>query len=856
MSSRLGCLLILSALFSGMMMERAQALALENPGFEDGLEGWTIPAPDHGMSRLSSAAAHSGSQGLEVEDDNPSSGSSVRSRLIPVTPGMHLRLAGFSKVVEGSGLGVYLIFSDATGKTLERKEPFVCQILNADGEWAKFTYYVPAPDQAANVAVWIHSYGKAEVRAYFDDLELTEVTSPEDARHGEEERIRNGRPGWLAAADKLPEFPKPSPEKAFSSLKITQPDGTPYRIPTENWDEARKRVGQDPEWQKWISLREEELNRWMETFPSDRTEWKGGWWHDFVSPEDGSFLVWTPAIPRLEADHLTSRTGHRVEITDKIMGGWIASFRARHVDNILEAARLWRVTGESRYRDWALGQLDFYSSNLNRWPVVANGAGTTHTRLGWQSLDEAVWLSTLTDAARLLLPDATRERQQNWYRNFFEPQAELLDRNFLSYCIHNITVWHRAAQARVALVFQNDVLWAHAMDGPYGLRAVLRKGVTSDWFWYEQSMGYNSYILSATYSLFYQAGLLGQMDRLHEQAAIVENLMLSPLTLRFPGGWLPNPADSGAPQKVPSDWFGRSYRIFPTAIGLNQAGSQRTWDTLLEPPEKIAPASALMAAKSDALLPPVESYDLASFRCALLRGGPWQIFFHYGQVNASHAQSEALNWEASWNDVMISRDNGTIGYGSTLHKEYYRKGLNHNVPLINGEGQTPWAPGELLKFEPAQSIVSAAQPRYGSSSSARRTLRIEGDCLVDALAVSSTMPATLGFALHLQGVAELPAVFASVPDAEFSKGRPVPFRYWTSLHRADFENEAAMEVTLSGGMRLRVQIMTSGRFTIWQGSAPDRLPNRRAGFYVEKDGLWTEASFITRISVIPSRSVK
>jgi hypothetical protein len=346
------------------------------------------------------------------------------------------------------------------------------------------------------------------------------------------------------------------------------------------------------------------------------------------------------------------------------------------------------------------------------------------------------------------------------------------------------------------------------------------------------------------------------MGRLREQAAIVENLMLSPLALRFPDGSLPNPADSGAPQKVPSDWLGRSYRVFPTTIGLNQAGGRRNWDTLLEPPEKIAPAPAIMSAKSGALLPPVESHDMESFRCALLRGGPWQIFFHYGQVNASHAQSEALNWEASWNDVMVSRDNGTIGYGSALHKEYYRQGLNHNVPLINGEGQKPWAPGELLKFEPTQGIVSAAQPQYGPSSSARRTLKIEGDCLVDTLAVSSTMPAALGFSLHLQGVAELPAVFTPVPDTEFSKGRPAPFRYWTSLHRADFENEAAMDVTLSGGTRVRVQILTPGRFTIWQGSAPDRLPNRRAGFYVEKDGLETEASFISRISVIPSRSVK
>ncbi|MCL4176808.1 MAG: heparinase II/III family protein [Verrucomicrobia bacterium] len=59
---------------------------------------------------------------------------------------------------------------------------------------------------------------------------------------------------------------------------------------------------------------------------------------------------------------------------------------------------------------------------------------------------------------------------------------------------------------------------------------------------------------------------------------------------------------------------------------------------------------------------------------AILKQGNWQVFFHYGQLDASHAHAEALNYEVFLGQINLSHDHGTVGYGSPLHREYFTQG--------------------------------------------------------------------------------------------------------------------------------------------------------------------------------------
>jgi hypothetical protein len=315
--------------------------------------------------------------------------------------------------------------------------------------------------------------------------------------------------------------------------------------------------------------------------------------------------------------------------------------------------------------------------------------------------------------------------------------------------------------------------------------------------------------------------------------------MLSPIYVRFPNGLLPNPADGTGIESVPHRAFlASTYRVFPTTLGLTEVAHDRNWNTLLDPP----PASP----RSETL-PAVTSQNFESTRMALLKQGPWQVFLHYGQLTASHAQSEALNFSASYGDTDITHDPGTVGYGSPYHKDYYTKGLNHNVPLINGEGSAPPQPGELLEFSAEKARVSAAQPKYRPTATATRTLVIDGNRLIDTATIHSTSSTLqpLGLALHVQGKVRLPDTFK--PTDSFATNRPAAFGYWREVTSTTYKDQASFDVDY-GPLTIRVTFSLPGEFTVWHGSTPDVPPKRREAFYLETQG--TEATFTTSFSPV------
>jgi hypothetical protein len=630
-------------------------------------------------------------------------------------------------------------------------------------------------------------------------------------------------------------FSKPEPEKQFGEMKIFDAAGRPWRVAQEDWAGAKQRVANDPAWADWLKSERAAVDGWMAKH-HDRVEWIAGWSHDGISPKDGSRLRWNDKIPGEEADHFSSPSDPQVEFTPKLIAWWVVSFRDRHADMIQRAARLYRLTEDENYGAWAASQMDFYADNYLKWAPAREGA-----RLFWQTLTEATNLIKYTEAVRQLGDYIAPPRKTAWRTKFFDPEVAVLNANFQS--IHNIATWQRCAVAQVALVFGDEAMWKNAIDGEYGLRRQMAEGITSDYLWWEQSLGYNNYVVQAVLTLFTTAGVAGRAAELDHEMNVAENLMLSLSYLRFPNGLLPNPADSsGLPTAPNRDLFGRAYRVFPTPLGLEAAAERRDWDTLLDSPAASPRASTL---------PEVTSRNLETSRMAIIRSGPWQVYVHYGQLTRSHSQSEALNFSASYKDVDVTHDTGTTGYGSPMHRGYFNRGANHNVPLVNGEGEDlgplgerrewvveqgdPQSPlrGQLLEFLPAR--VSVAQARYQPEARAQRTLEIKGESLIDTATIecAAAAPQKLGLALHVEGAARLPKSFK--PDADFAKDRAEPFGYWKDVTGADCRDRVEFEVEY-GKVVLRVTIACAGDFRIWHGNTPDSPPRRRESFYVETTG--------------------
>jgi len=607
-------------------------------------------------------------------------------------------------------------------------------------------------------------------------------------------------------------------EQYLSEFKVYT-DGSPLRRPVEDWEGARRRTLSDPQWARFLSERKTQIDDWIAK-RRDHVDWVAGWYHDFVSPKDGSFLVWTPDEPGEKT--LRSRSGNNVDLTPKLHAAWVYGFRVRHGDNIQQAAMLYRLTKDRKYAEWVSSQLDFYANNYMKWPLQTDKG---KSRLMYQSLDEAVLAARLVNAARLVDTYVTAQRKQAWYDKVFKPTADLLDEG--QQRIHNIACWHRSAVGQIAIQFKDKAMLDRALDGPFGIRKQLEQGVTADFFWYEQSLSYNSYVVQALAPFFTYAALSGRLSEVRREMAILENLMLSPLALRFPTGRLPTPADTTAvPQHAPNlELLASVYRIFPTLPGLAEAATKRTWDTLVDPPGDMARVPPL---------PDVKSANLESSRMAVIKKGLWQVYFHYGQLNQSHAQKEALNFEAFYGLTDITHDPGTVGYGSPLHRGYFTTGLAHNVPLFNGLGQKKWNPGKFVSFDGGAANVEAAQPDYQSGVYASRKLETDGSRLIDTVRVHAQQQGRIGLVLHVQGQVQVSSrLFKDDPD--FSSRMAVDsFHYWENPRTASFDKQEKVAVLVRyPELVMRVTFELPGSFTLTSATSPDTPPARRDTLYLE-----------------------
>jgi len=156
--------------------EGAGAL-LRNGGFEH--IGWCWSIPEDGVAEVSGARAHTGERSLHIVDASKERGSDVTSARVPVEPAARYVLRGAVLPVSGSGIGMYVRFYDAEGRSLTKADekgniaPLDTR-PDTPGDWAGFEYPFETPPDAVALDVWIHSYSGAGVEAYLDDLGIAE----------------------------------------------------------------------------------------------------------------------------------------------------------------------------------------------------------------------------------------------------------------------------------------------------------------------------------------------------------------------------------------------------------------------------------------------------------------------------------------------------------------------------------------------------------------------------------------------------------------------------------------------------------------------------------------------------------
>ena len=151
------------------------------PGDVEDPTMWTNGEDDSGMTSFAPEAARQGKLGLRVVDESVKQGSNCQSVPIPVTEGKTYELRFWGRNLSGEGIGVYLHFQDATGRTLNNERPnqIISSLPPEQNSWGEFKLHGIAPAGAATLSVWIHSYIASRVSAEYDDFQVFELTDEE-----------------------------------------------------------------------------------------------------------------------------------------------------------------------------------------------------------------------------------------------------------------------------------------------------------------------------------------------------------------------------------------------------------------------------------------------------------------------------------------------------------------------------------------------------------------------------------------------------------------------------------------------------------------------------------------------------
>lgn len=620
---------------------------------------------------------------------------------------------------------------------------------------------------------------------------------------------------------------------SVSSLVSTLGLFLPLHVAVEDWANARQLAANDSGWKTWTTSRRDLLSRWFGR-TRDRADLVAGYPNDFVNPLTGAAVSWTMDI----AEPANGTTAAEI----RYKAAWAAINRQYNITRTLDAARLYQLQGDTTLAEVAAKQLDLYADNYAKWPLRTS---IGNARMMAQSLDEAVSVLELLEAAKALAPYAAAARQAKWRDSLFRPIAA----NVQTYTygpLNNINLWCAAAVTAVGLYANDAALVTAGTTGPQGTNAVLASGLNADGLWFEGSFSYNNYVILALARMFDVASQYGRGDLVQRYAPQVQRLLALPVLFNFDDGSLPAPSDTrSAVAPVDRGTHLAMYRHVPTSFGVMAATTSRTWATLLDVPR----ASALPLA-----LPTAVSLNAEASRMAQLRMGAWQLYVHYGQSTVNHAQEEALTYELVHGTTSITRDAGTAAsYSLPQHTEYFSKGVGNNVALIDGLGQQQWAPGVVRSFDAVNGTLDAAQPSYRSDANVQRSYKLSSSGFSETtritLPTTQATPRRLGVMFNTACQIAITDPRAGTAAAATAPTGSAGFKFWTAITKRSAQASWTAKLTCAG-KAYELAINGPAAHTVYSATAPNTpLPATRNALYVEAPGK--DVSFTTSIRALP-----
>jgi hypothetical protein len=507
-----------------------------------------------------------------------------------------------------------------------------------------------------------------------------------------------------------------------------------------------------------------------------------------------------------------------------------AKNHGRNFENMLVCARAYLVTGDRKFAEYAKNILLGYAERYEKYPHHSNQSGAkpgTTSKSGAhiyeQTLNEAAEAASRIGPAYDMIRNSdvlTPDEQQKIKNGLILPLLQNLDCNKAGK--NNWQTWHNAAMLTLGVVFALPEWTDKALNDPQnGFYYQMKTSVTEDGIWYEGSMSYHFYALSAL-ALTAQNAKADGIDLWHNPQLV--KMLKVPALYAMPDGTLPRFADS-----------------VTSRPGLSSAVGEPAWAALQDPViYSILPPGASWESIRFGRNPP-EAMNIAKtalnsivFRDAghaiLRSNGPKQLaaVLSFAPYRGFHSHFDMLSFVFFGLGREICVDPGRAAsqaYRLPIHKFWYKGTISHNAVLTNFKQQKEAGVSRLLFFNPDSARPAAAAETNDTypGVSHIRMLALNQDYLLVVDILNSKSPDIFSWVCHFEADSMISAT--PVTGADISKlGNG--FDYIKNAAKGNSADMAKFEF-VQKSFKTCLNVAAKGQLNFWTGDGPKESIKKR-----------------------------
>lgn len=543
----------------------------------------------------------------------------------------------------------------------------------------------------------------------------------------------------------------------------------------------------------------------------------------YFCPHHGVRLTWQADSPHQHACPVDGET-FSGEPWD---GAWWREMNGRNASACQQLGLLWRLTGETPYRDKVrmllMGYADVYPDYKVHGDIPHNGPG----KMNAQTLCEANCILDMALGYDFIRDSLPPGEQQHIGEILLRCAATFL-RAHRSPQIHNHEVKISAALGVQGFVLEDESLLDFAVNQPYGLRWQLEHGLLAEGLWFEGSIHYHYYALQGFFA--FEKLARGTHWSLLD-GPWYPRMLSFPLSLVLPDGTFPRLNDCLAGQEklyhrdlYEFAWFIWHDPLYASVLQLTE--DEADWRETLLWRDRALPETAINPLPQHSVFAPGAGLTLwrhpQQQLAVLIKHSPW------GGEHDHYDRLSLMLWQ---HNGWLLPDLGTTGYGAKMHYDYYKNSATHNTLSVNQTNQPPantevlgwhmgddyhWIDAEVNWKKPPPTLNSHTRVEWDVEAwrevRFRRRLLWLDDVLIDLSTVENPHRQQLDWTLHLAA------------KALDQSGMPQPF----SL-RGPLRDMRDSTVTPLHGCQPRhfsrendtFALWLAGDGELWQGLAPD-----------------------------------